>query len=495
MRKMFESQLKIGQVDICDILIDLNDRDELPQLLIGLQAIDMNIEVRDAIFKILLENFGKQADLKNGRPGMDLWKILVLGVVRLICNWNFDKLRDIVNNHFTLRLMLGHLSDDRSSYALQTLKDNLSRFTPEMLDKINQVIVNYGHTIFKKCNIPMFLNGAADSFVVETNVHFPTDISLLWDANRRAIVLSMMLGKDLGISDWRQGAYQLRELKRSLRVVSKLNHSTSQDESVKEKKRKEIQQAYQASLDIAVRQVNKVSCTLDSIKETDTLIQARIDVIKGYLVHSDRQIDQIRRRGIQEEKIPHSEKVFSIFEPHTEWISKGKAGVPVELGIKVCIIKDQNGLILYHRIMENEIDNQIAVDIIKETKKNFPALSSCSFDKGFHSKDNQRDLAEILDIVVLPRKGKLSAEAAAIEKEPGFVRQRRKHSAVESAINALENHGLDYCPDHGLAGFNRYVGLAVLARNIQIVGKAIQVKKLQELKKAEKRKYRLSACG
>lgn len=497
MRKSFDPQLKFGQVSIADILIDLNDRDELPQLFIGLQAINANIEIRDAIFKILLESFEEQVDLKNGRPGMDIWTILVLGVVRLICNWNFDKLRDIVNNHFTLRLMLGHLPDDRSCYALQTLIDNITRFTPEVLNKINQVIVNYGHTIFKKQNIPVVLNASADSFVVETNVHFPTDIFLLWDANRCAIRLMMRLCDCLGMNDWRQGDYQKRKLKQSLRVVSKLKRSTSKDDTIKEKKEREIKQAYQESLNIAIHQVNKIRLTLDSIQEPDELIQARIDAIKGYLVHSDRQIDQIRRRAIQDEQIAHSEKVFSLFEPHTEWISKGKAGVPVELGVKVCIVKDQNGLILHHRIMENETDNQIAVDIMKETKKNFPALSTCSFDKGFHSPDNQTKLALILDGVILPRKGRLSTETAAIEKGPEFIQLRRKHSAVESAINALENHGLDRCPDHGLAGFKRYVGLAVLARNIQIIGRAVQIKKLQELKMAEKRKNlcRLSALG
>lgn len=147
--------------------------------------------------------------------------------------------------------------------------------------------------------------------------------------------------------------------------------------------------------------------------------------------------------------------------------------------------------------MENETDNQIALTIIKETKKNLPALYSCSFDKGFHSKENQKELTSLIDKVVLPRKGKLSSETAAIEKEPEFLKLRRKHSAVESAINALENHGLYICPDHGLSGFNRYVGLAVLARNIQIIGKAVQVKMLQELEKADRktRPIRLAAWG
>ncbi len=71
------------------------------------------------------------------------------------------------------------------------------------------------------------------------------------------------------------------------------------------------------------------------------------------MAHATRQIDQIRRRVILGEVIAHEEKVFSIFEPHTEWISKGKAGVPVELGLKVCILEDQHQFILHHQGIAN----------------------------------------------------------------------------------------------------------------------------------------------
>ena len=71
----------------------------------------------------------------------------------------------------------------------------------------------------------------------------------------------------------------------------------------------------------------------------------RLAAVEQYIAHAERQIDQIRRRAINDETIPHREKVFSIFEPHTEWISKGKAGVPQELGLKVCILKDQHSSI------------------------------------------------------------------------------------------------------------------------------------------------------
>ncbi len=82
--------------------------------------------------------------------------------------------------------------------------------------------------------------------------------------------------------------------------------------------------------------------------------------------------------------------------------------------------------------------------------------------------------------MILPRKGKLTAVCREIEHSEEFRAARRKHSAVESSINALENHGLDRCPDHGLQGFKRYIGQAVSARNIQIQGHVIQQKKLKK---------------
>ncbi len=89
--------------------------------------------------------------------------------------------------------------------------------------------------------------------------------------------------------------------------------------------------------------------------------------------------------------IPHEEKVFPIFEPHTVWISKGKTGVAVELGVKVCILEDQHPFILHHHVMEKQTDDQIAVAMATEAKKHFPTLNTCNFDKGFHTPANQDD--------------------------------------------------------------------------------------------------------
>ena len=123
------------------------------------------------------------------------------------------------------------------------------------------------------------------------------------------------------------------------------------------------------------------------------------------------------------------------------------------------------------------------------------SLPVAALTRVFTVRENQEKLRDLLDRVVLPRKGKLSAINKEIENSEDFREVRRKHSAVESSINALENHGLDRCRDHGIKGFKRYVGLAVLARNIQIIGHVLQQKKLKQVQRLEKMQKRRLKSG
>lgn len=479
--------MKFGEVDIATINFDPRSRDEIPKLLRGLQEIYCNRKVRDAVFTALRDLIPEGVDANNGRRGMDLWKILALGTLRLSCNWDYDKLMDIANNHKTLRLMLGHSSIlDDYHYPLQTLKDNLCLFTPEVLERINQLVLQHGYQIVGKKK-DEGLRASCDSFVVETDVHYPTDINLLFDAMRKVIVLIMALCDDLGVSGWRKGLYNLKKVKRCFRKAQQLKRSTSKDKTKQVERERLIIDAHMAYVELATSIIERAEETIRSIGSSDLMVHLRINEIQKYIAHAERQMDQIRRRVAEGETIPHHEKVFSLFEEHTEWINKGKAGISQELGLKVCVVKDQFGFILHHRVMQKETDDQIAVPIIKETKERFPQLTSCSFDKGFHSPENQDQLRGILDQVILPRKGKLSPINKEIENSKAFREARQKHSAVESSINALENHGLDRCLDHGIEGFKRYVALAIVARNIQIMGHILQQKELKRLQQPERR--------
>jgi hypothetical protein len=489
MRAVQNAQMQIGEVDISRIKFDPRSRDDIPKILKGLQHLYVNLELREKIFELLEREIAPKVDRHNGRPGMALWKILVCGVLRLDLNADYDRVCELVNHHNTIREMLGHGAFNEESYHFQTLKDNVSLFTPELLDKINQIVVSAGHVLVKKKDGEA-LRGRCDSFVVETDVHFPTDISLLYDALRKVITLTARLCDQHGASEWRQHAYNVRHVKRLLRAAQNKKRGKAKLKERQDQREALMVRAHQDYLEVATKYLDRARETLALLAQKG--LSAPLDIalkhrIEGFMDHAVRQIDQTRRRVILGEVIPHEEKVFSIFEPHTEWISKGKAGVAVELGVKVCILEDQYQFVLHHQVMEKQTDDQVAVSMVSEAKKRFANLAVCSFDKGFHSRENQSALGEQLELVVLPRKGKLSQPAQALEQSPAFVTARHQHSAVESAINALEVHGLDLCPDHGIGGFKRYVALAVVARNIHRIG-AILWQWEQEREK-RKRKY------
>jgi len=233
MRNVIERQMQVGEISISDINFDLQSRDEIPKLLIGLQAIYCNPELRAAVWQVLRGLVPPNVDPNNGRKGMSLWRILVLGTVRVCCNWDYDKLREIANEHRTLRLMLGHGPFEVDyKYALQTLKDNVSLFTPKVLDKINTLVVKFGQDIIgKKRNEE--INGSCDSFVLETDVHFPTDINLLFDALRKTILLIMSLCLRIGITDWRQGLNNLKKAEKCFLKIQNMKRSTSKDSQKK----------------------------------------------------------------------------------------------------------------------------------------------------------------------------------------------------------------------------------------------------------------------
>ena len=496
MRKVIETQPSIFCPTIDKIQFDLNSRDEIPKILMGIQAIFKDKNTRKEVFKLLAnilpdkkDEPTEKANPQRGRPGMDQCTILILGMLRLNCKINFDKLHELANQHKILRMMLGHDVLDDKRYSLQTIKDNVNLLTPELLDEINTIAVNFGQKKIAGHKPGSPLKGSCDSSVLKTNVHFPTDIGLCFDAVRKSTETVRMLCNHFAISGWREAKSNIRKVKQKFRKISKLKKSTSKDENKQQQRKQLIKEAHAGYINLSESFLDKARETIDAIvvHEEDYTLCAKIVKVQQYIDDGKRQVAQIRKRVIKGESIPHNEKVFSIFEEHTEWISKGKAGVPVELGKRICIVKDQYGFILHHRVMENETDDKIAVSIMRETKERFQSFNSCSFDKGFHSPANQKALAEILDKVYLPRKGRLSKEAKEIEFSEDFMEARRKHSAVESSINALQNHGLDICRDHGIEGFKRYVALGILARNFQIIGHMIQQKELKKKRRAEKK--------
>ena len=222
----------------------------------------------------------------------------------------------------------------------------------------------------------------------------------------------------------------------------------------------------EAYLDCCQQLIERVQATIPDLKRKSVNVSG----ISDLLAHAVRQADQTRRRLLLEEQIPHHEKVFSIFEPHTRWISKGKAGCPAERGVPVCILEDEYGFVLHHQVMWEGGDTDHAVPMVAAAQERFPDLRAVSFDRGFHSPENRVRLDDMLDLNVLPKKGYLNQAERAREAGSEFVAMRRAHPAVESAVGNLGHRGLDRVRSRGAAGFARAVALSVVALNIHRIG-------------------------
>ncbi len=139
-----------------------------------------------------------------GRPGMDIWRVVVLGVLKQGLGCDYDRLHELANNHNSLRRMLGHSNySGEYEYELQTIMDNVSLLEPEMLNKIGEIVVRSGHEVSKK-KLGEGLRGRCDSFPVKTDVEYPTDVRLLWDAVRSLVKGVGSAARRNGLSGWRQ---------------------------------------------------------------------------------------------------------------------------------------------------------------------------------------------------------------------------------------------------------------------------------------------------
>ena len=237
-------------------------------------------------------------------------------------------------------------------------------------------------------------------------------------------------------------------------------------------KEERLQEALTNYLTILREVEEKVTVSYGEFQESTTAPKqnSRLEQIKLFLDYLTKHIDLIHRRLVLGETIPHEEKLFSLFEPHTEWVTKGKARPNVELGHRLLVTTNQNGFIVDHKVMEKTTDSTEVPELIERLRQRYDSVASLSFDKGFYSAENKEKVAEFADLVVMPKKGKLTKAEQEEQRSPQFQKLRHAHSAIESDINCLEHHGLDRCPDKGLSNYKRYVALGVLTYNLHKVG-------------------------
>jgi hypothetical protein len=478
MRKRFDIDLRLGQTPISKIYINPKSKNALDQLIAALKELYCNREYNDKIFSII-EKYMPDVDRKNGRPGMNLWTIFVLSQVRMCLDAGYSMLHNLSNNHRLLRLLIGvedEFGVEPFTFEYQNIYDNVSKLSDEMLKEINEVIVEFGHReVFKKKETTA-LRLKTDSFVVESNVHFPTDYNLLWDSARKSMdAVKFFLKKYPDIKGWRKIKDWRYEIKTLMREVGRISGSGGKH------KEEKLQKAAWKYIEKSRLLLQKLEREKAGFPLGDWVDMAEHIALEKYMQLLTKHIDLVERRIIKGERIPHEEKMMSIFETFTEWVAKGKFRPSVEFGKKVSITTDQFDLIVLHKVMDEEQDRDIVIEIADAALSKYKNIFSMSFDKGHWRTENKALLELEIPHVILPKLGKRTVKEEEVENSRVFKRLKNRHSAIESNINELEHRGLDRCPDRGYFHYRTYIAMGVCAYNLKKTGKKILENRFQEL--------------
>jgi hypothetical protein len=284
------------------------------------------------------------------------------------------------------------------------------------------------------------------------------------------------LAQEIGASGWRQSEHWLKRIKQNIRTIAQISASKSP------KVKAGLPSAYQKLLDRAATILERATDLKNQAETAAFSVEAVL--LSGELDHwiglAQQVCDTAYRRVIRGETVSNSEKVFSLFEPHTQLYRRGKAGEPNQFGRLVLVFEDGAGFISHYHLMDRDaLDADVVVEQTREAqKKHQGRIETASFDRGFYSAENEEQLSEIVNESCLaPRHPGQFAERLA-HGSVEFHRLRQRHPGIESAIGALQSgNGLKRCRDHSELGFERYLGLAILGRNIQTLGKLLIAKR------------------
>lgn len=222
MREPFDPQLGLDQVPIGQVELDSDCRHELVPILAGLQHLYGRRRLRDRILMLVERDVLGARSGRQGAPGMDYWEVLVLASVRLGCDLDYDALHDLANNHRTLRAMMGLGPWSDKAFKRSTIHENIAKLRTETIEEISKEIVAEGHQL-----VPQAAEAVrGDGFVTETNIHYPTDASLMVDGLRVLLRLVARLGKLTGVAGWRQHRHLLKRAKKLLRKIGKAANRT-----------------------------------------------------------------------------------------------------------------------------------------------------------------------------------------------------------------------------------------------------------------------------
>ena len=478
MRKPFSKQRQLDCPTVPNVKLNLKCRDEIVPILYGLQHIYSQPQLRDEILDLVARDVNKNSRSDRGRKGLDYWHIVVLASIRLGCGLDYDKLQNLAEEHRAMRQTMGIGSwQEHVDFDWRRIRDNVCLLKPETIEQISHCIVDEAYQLEPNAAKKQ----RADSFVVETNIHYPTESSLIFDGVRKVIELCVKLYSVYDIDGWRQHTHLLKKVKRITRKIDRI--SARKGANYKKRLAKQYGLLLDQAETIFLR-AQKTCETLQNEYLLDFTSVAHIAAIEVFIERTQQVCGTARRRVLEgETKVPNADKLFSIFEPHTQLYRRGKAGQSNQYGRLVLIYEDAAGFISHHFVMPRDVQDQDVA--LEQTRKLQKRLNNCveeiSFDRGFHSPENQEELAKVVAHVCLPKPGSKQSVEQAETASVTFHQSKQRHSGVESVIGALQSgNGLVRCRDVSEVGFERYVALAVLGRNIHTLGKLL-IKRADEM--------------
>ncbi len=470
MRKGTSKQIRFDCTPVEQVKLNLNCRDEIIPVLRGLQQIYSNPILQNKILNLVAEAVNRQTRKDCGRGGLDYWQILVLASVRLGCNLDYDKLQDLAEQHRALRHIMG-IGDweEVTNLSWRRIRDNICLLKPETIEQISHLVVEAGHEL-----VPEAINLVrADSFVVETNIHYPTESTLILDGIRKVLELCADLATPFDLPGWRQQAHLQKQIKKIVRNIGRHARSKSPQQ------KGNVEKLYQVLLKRAEEILGRADVlvqTLETECEMDLALLGKLAELRGFMERTRHVCGTAYRRVILKEVVPNNEKLFSIFEPHTQLYKRGKASTPMQFGRLALIYEDSAGFVVhYHILPRDSRDQDVAVEQTRILQERVGGkIEELSFDCGFHSPENQECLQSIIQHPCLPKKGSKQSAEQLDKASVRFRQARKRHAGVESAIGAMQSgNGLKRSRDRQLIGFERYVALGILGRNLHTLGKIV----------------------
>jgi len=404
----------------------------------------------------------------DGRPSTPVEVVLRMLVVKHLYGWSYEQTEQWVNDSLVLRqfcrVYLETVPDDTTLIRWANL------IQPETLHRLLDHVVQLARSL----QVTRGRKLRTDGTVVETNIHHPTDSTLLGDGVR---VLSRTLKRAQGIlrEASHLGCEAFRDRRRSAR--RQVRRITEAARRRGRQAGQTMQQAYRQLLRTTQAMVKQAQAVCATLQQQGNQKADRLyDTLAHYLPLVEQVIQQTARRVLEGEAVPAAEKVLSLFEPHTAIIRKGKAQRPTEFGRMVWLDEVEGGLISRYEVLAgNPADaEQLKPSLAHhlEVFRGPPRL--LTGDRSLHSAENEQYArSQGVKQVALPKPGAKSPQRQAYEKQPWFRLARRWRSGIEGRISLLKRrHQLRRCLYHGELGMERWVGWGVIAHNLWGIAKA-----------------------